>query len=210
MFNLRQNFATARGAGLGNGQAAAAASQAGVQNASAMGRAAIGNAGDYVRGIPGAAYNTVVSNPMAVAGAVGALGAGYVGNQMMGDPIGQGIQGFGNMVNGSEWDSQYGSPIDGQGYNQLGGVGDNLYQQQVADSMTSAERAGNFQHNLQSQASQQGYNQELGMQINRLQSEREMQNNQLQAAQANQMLNGYVDMIQSANQRASSVAGNRY
>ncbi len=38
----------------------------------------------------------------------------------------------------------------------------------------------------------------------------EMQDNQLAAAQANQLLNGYLDMIQSANQRAAAVSGNRY
>jgi hypothetical protein len=169
-------------------------------------------------------------------GGVGtALGAGMIANNMMGNPVGGAIDAatFGATnfrpdypdynVNAA-WTTGN-NPTQGDAYNQMGGVGDNLYRQQLNDSMWAAEKAARLKQEiemsgmtqeerlraeLQARAAEQAYGQQLGLQSNRLQAEREMQSHQLAAAQANQLLNGYLGMIQQASDRASAAASTRF
>lgn len=175
--------------------------------AARRGAGAVGNAAIGVGGAALGAATLPLRYPVPTVLTAGAITGA---NHLLGDPIGHAAQGIGNVMNGAEWDAQYSNPTQANAYNNLGATGDNLYQQQLNDSMMAAERAGRFQRQLEAEAANQGYSQELGLQVNRLQAEREMQENQLAAAQANQLLNGYLDMINAASQRAAAAAGNRY
>lgn len=172
---------------------------------------------------------------LGLAGTGAALGGGMIANNLMGNPIGGAIDAVtGNAFNlrpdypeynvNAQW-ATTGSPIQADAYNQMGGVGDNLYRQQLNDSMWAAEKAARLKQDLalgamsQSErlkaelaaaAAQQGYGQELGLQTNKLQAEREMQAQQLAATQANQLLNGYLGMIQQASDRAAAAAQTRF
>lgn len=170
-----------------------------------------------------------------VAGGVAAVGGGMIANNMMGNPIGGAIDaatfGVTNFrpdypdynVNAA-W-ATGSNPTQPDAYNQMGGVGDNLYRQQLNDSMWAAEKAARLKQEiamsgmtqeerlraeLEARAREQAYGQQLGLQTNKLQAEREMQAQQLAAAQANQLLNGYLGMIQQASDRASAAASTRY
>lgn len=164
-----------------------------------------------------------------------ALGGGMVANNLMGNPVGGVIDAatFGATnfrpdypdynVNAQWATSNNPTAIDA--YDRMGGVGDNLYRQQLNDSMWAAEKGARLkqelelgamsqQERLQAElafrAAEQGYGQQLGLQTNKLQAEREMQAQQLVAAQANQLLNGYLGMIQQAGDRAAAAASTRY
>lgn len=165
----------------------------------------------------------------------GALGAGYFANSALGNPIGGAIDAvtFGatnfrpdypEYNTKAQW-ATGNNPTAIDSYNRMGGVGDNLYRQQLNDSMWAAEKAARLKQDLGVQAlssterlkaelaarqAEQAYAQELALQTNKLQAEREIHSHQLAAAQANQLLNGYINMIQSANDRASSAAGTRF
>lgn len=161
--------------------------------------------------VPISAAGYVMRNPIQTALGVGTIAGGYALNNALGDPIGGAIQSVGNVINPtSEWDGQPGNPTQLQGYSNLDGTGDNLYRQQLDDSMWAAEKAARLKQGLALAAADQAYNQELGLQTNKLQAEREMQAQQLAAAQANQLLNGYINMIQSAGDRASAAASTRF
>lgn len=184
------------------------------------------------------AARTVATDPRFLATATGgaaAVGAGYFANNVLGNPIGGAIDAAtGNAFNlrpdypdtnvPAQW-ATGSNPTAVDSYNRMGGVGDNLYRQQLNDSMWAAEKAARLKQDLGMQAlssterlkaeiaarqAEQAYAQELALQTNKLQAEREMQGNQLESAQANQLLNGYINMIQSASDRASSAAATRF
>lgn len=183
--------------------------------------------------IPSAAYAAQmkaaqVAPTIAATALAGA--AGYGANHLLGNPIGGAIDAVtGNYFNlKPDTDAQWattGNPTAIDAYNRMGGVGDNLYRQQLNDSMWAAEKAARLRQDLDlasmgqserlkaelaTQAANQAYAQELGLQTNKLQAEREMQNNSLAAAQANQLLNGYLGMIKSASDRAAVAASARF
>lgn len=174
-----------------------------------------------------------IGNAIVAPAVMGAAGLGV--NSLLGNPIGGAIDAVtGNAFNlrpdypdtnvSTQWANGQ-QPTSMNAYNNIGGTGDNLYRQQLNDSMWAAEKAARLKQDLGMQAlntserlkaelaarqAEQAYAQELALQTNKLQADREMQNNSLAAAQANQLLNGYINMIQSAGDRASAAASTRF
>lgn len=170
----------------------------------------------------------------AVIGAA-SLGGGMIANNLVGNPVGGIIDAatfdatnfrpdYPEYNANAQWATSN-NPTAIDAYNRMGGVGDNLYRQQLNDSMWAAEKAARLKQDLELaamsqeerlktglalKAAEQGYSQELGLQTNKLQAEREMQAQELAATHANQLLNGYLGMIQQASDRAAAAASTRY
>lgn len=104
-----------------------------------------------------------------------------VANNLIGNPVGGAI----DAVTGNAWNLKPDvDAIAAGNLNQMQSVGDAMYNQQVRDQMAFADKATLAQQSLQAQ--------------------------QIQAAQSSQLLNGYLQMIQDAQGRATAVSQTHY
>lgn len=85
-----------------------------------------------------------------------------------------------------------------------------VYKEQLETGANYQERGGRFQRDIRRDEANQEYYQQLGMQNNRQGFQREMQGQELQARQANQLLDGYLQRIQGNQQFVGNLLNSAY
>ena len=89
-------------------------------------------------------------------------------------------------------------------------MADAAYQQQLADQIATAERAGQFKQNVELAAAEAAYNQQMGLANDQQDYEMAKFDRNLQAQQAEQVLNGHLAALAEGRNAAASVGQARF